>query len=216
MLQPPDLEDYIESRVARANAVLAVGETNMDFKKRYLNGSGDWRVPRLARINANIVCVDIVKENVRLAKAQGYDVRLVDIENRDQMRTTFGKKKFDVILMLDVIEHLSKTVQALENLRDRLTPGGVIIFTTDSPFYFRQFLNRIVRIKTTVLADHTAFIVPENMKQLCARSGLTLEKWDSIHSIASNRFTRAFSRVVKWFHPYFLDHFVYIVRLPRR
>ena len=38
-------------------------------------------------------------------------------------------QKFDVILMLDVIEHLDQKLQALDNIKKMLLPGGIVIIS---------------------------------------------------------------------------------------
>lgn len=46
----------------------------------------------------------------------------------------FGEKRFDAVVMCEVLEHVREPRQAIENVRRFLRPGGVLILST--PFIF--------------------------------------------------------------------------------
>lgn len=65
-----------------------------------------------------------------------------DAENLDL------KEKFDIVLSLEVVEHLENFDGYLESIRKHLNPGGVLILSTPNDSYFlKGFYNLLVKIK---------------------------------------------------------------------
>lgn len=209
-----EFENYIDSLVKNNKDILAIGETNMDFVERYGGDNiSEFRFARLRKINSTIIGADYVKKNVDAAKQAGYNFVHIDIQDAKSIKKAVGNKKFDLILFLNVIEHLSNTQMAMENLRELLKPTtGRLIISTDSPYYFRQWINRILGLKIRVHTDHTAFIVPENMLQICERSKLTLVSTETAHFVKTTFASKCVAKFFNWLHPYFLDEFIYVVK----
>lgn len=51
------------------------------------------------------------------------------IRNEDLERQTFADETFDVVMHLDVLEHLFDPFRALEEIHRTLKPGGLCLFT---------------------------------------------------------------------------------------
>ena len=81
---------------------------------------------------------------------------------------------FDVIVLLDVIEHLPDPAATLTLCRQCLNPGGVIVMTTGN---FASFYARVAGQNWRLMTppQHLWFFTPESMRRLSHRLGLRLE-----------------------------------------
>lgn len=71
-----------------------------------------------------VVGCDINQLALAEASKRGFSVFLCDLENQK----TFGKQ-YDVVCAFDVLEHINKDAQVVENVNKMLKPGGYFIFT---------------------------------------------------------------------------------------
>lgn len=78
----------------------------------------------------NYIGIDISEENFKLLESRGFNVRLCDM--LDFFRE--NKESFDLIVMNDVIEHLSKeeVMQALEGIKKNLVNGRTLIIKSSN------------------------------------------------------------------------------------
>lgn len=105
-----------------------VGQDN-DFS------SNAWVHKHIQSVATSLLGVDINKAGIEEARKLGYNIIHVD-ELKD--------KKFNVITMLDVIEHVNDICQFLEYYSVYLESGGKMVITTPNPFNIRQFFNIIL------------------------------------------------------------------------
>jgi SAM-dependent methyltransferase len=73
----------------------------------------------------------------------------------------FGKEKFDVVVCCEVLEHVENWPLAIQNMKDVLAPGGIILLTTRTKGYPEHgFPNDYWRFESQDLfAIFTDFIV---------------------------------------------------------
>lgn len=89
-------------------------------------GCGTGYLLKILERNWDVYGVDISLRAVEMAKSKGLKkIRLASIEN-----LPFGNNFFDVILVLDVIEHVQNDRLALSEVYRVLKPGGIAIFNT--------------------------------------------------------------------------------------
>ena len=62
--------------------------------------------------------------------------------------------KADIIVFLEVIEHINNPVLALRNIKDVLKPGGLLILSTPNPEWSRSKLEFIFRGEMTMFTQH--------------------------------------------------------------
>tara|TARA_Y100000588_G_C14177972_1_gene892283 strand:- start:842 stop:1564 length:723 start_codon:yes stop_codon:yes gene_type:complete len=109
----------------------------------------------LSRLGIKVTGIDFVKENIKIAKdhAKKSDLRInyvyQDLENLKI------KKKFDIILMLEVIEHLDDFKRIINTNMNLLKPNGKLILSTIN----RTFLSKIFAI---LIAENILKIIPKN------------------------------------------------------
>lgn len=74
-----------------------------------------------------VKCVDGTPHLVEKIKSRGYESFLVDFEDES---LPFADNEFDLVVTLDVIEHLWNTDNYLKEINRVLNPGGHVIITT--------------------------------------------------------------------------------------
>jgi SAM-dependent methyltransferase len=82
----------------------------------------------------------------------------------------YSPGSFDVILWIEVIEHIDYPVQELENIRQLLRPGGVLYLTTPN---FNAVSRRLLGGRWTVIdyPGHLTYYTPSSLKRLLEKSG---------------------------------------------
>jgi SAM-dependent methyltransferase len=124
------------------------------------------------------------------AQWRGYDldplvegVTRWDIEQAAD--STFPKA--NVILMLDVVEHLGNPWQALRNVSSLLLPGGHLIMTTPNPLWSRSRMwalatgNAICFTQSDLDLNHHVFTPwPHIVERLLADSDLVVHRYDTL------------------------------------
>src|SRR5690606_6621729 len=82
--------------------------------------------------------------------------------------------KFDLIFMLDVIEHLDHPAEAVKLLASNLSEGGALVITTgDFSSPVAKLTGKRWRLMTP--PQHLWFFTPESMKMLAEHVGLRVQ-----------------------------------------
>jgi SAM-dependent methyltransferase len=211
MILQNDFERYLDHLVA-GKSVLAIGETGMDFETDYKDLT-EWRFRRLRDKASKLVGIDYNKKNVRAAAKKGFDFRFADIQDRASLQSAIGRSIFDVIILVDVIEHLSNTADALAVLRDVLAPAGILIITTPTPWYFRDIQTVLLQRRPIMASDHTQYIVPSHFAQLGLRCDLRLVADGTVHFLYRPSSIRSsLLKLIAWWNPELLNHYVFVMR----
>jgi 2-polyprenyl-3-methyl-5-hydroxy-6-metoxy-1,4-benzoquinol methylase len=136
------------------------------------SSSEDWLHGRLAKISKSVLGVDIQKEWVEKLKGMGYDVVYGDVATIDL------KKKFDVIVAGELIEHLSNQGLFLENMKKHLKKRGFLILTTPNALQIPTFLMYHLRLKRQEYSGHICLHTSDTIKVLAERHGFDIvELW---------------------------------------
>ena len=84
----------------------------------------------LSRLKANVTGIDFVKKNIDVAKEHAKESKLkIDYIYSDLEKFKIDKK-YDLILALEILEHLDDWENAINNIKKNLKPNGKIIFST--------------------------------------------------------------------------------------
>lgn len=110
--------------------------------------------------------IDVSKEAVRLAQAAGHEnVELYDGEN-----IPFAKKKFDMIVALDVLEHIKDDSGALQNWNDYLQDDGQLLLTVPAYQWLWSTHDDALHHQRRYTASHLHRLVSVNNYRVKKRS----------------------------------------------
>jgi len=113
--------------VARRRILLSVLKRNLDLKEglQILDvGCGGGATMGSLRRYGNVRGIDTSEEAVEYNRERGREVSLGAVES-----IPFADNSFDLVLALDVIEHVPNDLQALRELFRTLRPGGSLLVT---------------------------------------------------------------------------------------
>jgi len=101
-----------------------------------------------------------------------------NVEHLD-LTSTFGDRKFDVVLCLDVLEHLLEPLDTLKRLKDLLTPTGIVVASIPNVTHAAvrlQLLDGAFTYTDTGLLDrtHVRFFDRTEVTALFDDAGLTV------------------------------------------
>jgi 2-polyprenyl-3-methyl-5-hydroxy-6-metoxy-1,4-benzoquinol methylase len=139
-----------------------MGDIKVYKKNNFIN----WRHNRIRNLAKYLVGGDINLEGIDLVKKCGFNYIFFDVE-KTSLSSELGK--FDVILMLDVVEHLNNIGLALENLKNYMHTDSELIITTPNPFAFNNIIRVLIGKKPKTNEDHTAWFDETNLHQLAKR-----------------------------------------------
>jgi 2-polyprenyl-3-methyl-5-hydroxy-6-metoxy-1,4-benzoquinol methylase len=128
-----------------------------------------WKHAKIVKIADYTLGIDINEKLIDHIKSKGYNVRAVDATSEEDVG-----ERFDVVFMGDVIEHVNNPDALLLFAKRHLSPGGKMLVSTPNPLYIRYIVKNVRDSMSTPNFDHTCYITPANMNELCRRSGLAL------------------------------------------
>ena len=92
---------------------------------------GGFFAAELARRGANVSGIDYAAAGIKFAN-QRYPSLDLRVGSAYDLPSLFGAKCFDLVILLDVIEHMSDHDKLLDNIRHVLKPNGTLIISTDA------------------------------------------------------------------------------------
>ena len=125
---PGPVEKLIVESVQPTTRVLDVG-----------CGSGNSYAGELNRRAASYVGVDVSANAVDAARANGLDARTIE----DAASLPFDDESFDLVVCIEVLEHLFAPHEAASEIRRVLTPGGRLVCSTPNAAYWRLRANMV-------------------------------------------------------------------------
>jgi SAM-dependent methyltransferase len=126
-----------------------------------------------------VLGVDYLESAVAELASKGFNVITADVTKPIPITD-----RFDVIVVGNLIEHLSSFEGLMENIQKLLLPGGVALISTANPFYREQYFFSAFKNDVLINPEHTCWIDPVALEQLSVRFGLKTaqvrwvkEKW---------------------------------------
>ena len=128
---------------------------------------------REARHHFQVAGIELSEDAAAYARAHGLDVIGGIAEKANLER--FGR--LDVIVLLDVIEHLPDPLQTLQLCREHLSHRGIIVLTTGD---FGALAARMAGSNWRLMTppQHLWYFTAESMEGLAARLGMRVEHLD--------------------------------------
>ena len=134
----------------------------------------------MARLGASVVGVDPVSRNIKVAQLHAKQVGLnIDYRVTTAEELVENKEKFDVILNMEVIEHVPNPEKYIKTCSELLSSGGLMTCSTINR-NSKSYLWAIIGAEYVMrwLPKHThewnKFITPEELSLIIKNSGLKL------------------------------------------
>ena len=139
----------------------------------------------LARLGADVVGIDASKKNIEIAK---HHLKKSDLNIRyyDTSPENFSyKKKFDVILNMEIVEHVEDIPKFINQSAKFLKTDGIMfIATLNQTFKSYVFAilgaEYILRWLPIGTHDWNKFVKPENLENICNENSLKLKSIDGV------------------------------------
>ena len=134
----------------------------------------------LARLKANVTGVDFVEQNINIAKKHAKTAKLkinylfkdIDLLNIN--------KKFDIILLLEVLEHLDNWEYLILKVKSMLKKNGYLIISTINRNSFSKLFaiflaENILNWVPKKTHDFNKLIKPEELKKTLEKNNFTIK-----------------------------------------
>ncbi len=116
----------------------------------------------LARLGAGVTGVDFVENNIKIARKHAKQKKLKINYMFSDIEKIILNKKFDLIILFEILEHLEDWRGFLLNIYKNLKPGGKIIIST---------------INRNIIAKYTAIHLAENLLKWIPKSTHDYQKF---------------------------------------
>lgn len=144
--------------------VLDIGCVHHDIDN---TNSKEWMHGQIHEVADSVLGVDYLESEVETLAGRGYNIIVGDVNNPLPIN-----QKFDVIVVGNLIEHLSSFSGLMDNINRLLTGGGVALISTANPFYREQYFYSALKNDIMVNPEHTCWIDPITLDQLARRFSL--------------------------------------------
>lgn len=164
-----------------------------------------WKHRKIRDASEYVLAVDILKDMIEWINERGGNFVYTDATSEVDL-----KDRFDVVVMGDLIEHVDNVAGLLEFGKRHLNKDGVMLITTPNPCFF-ELLNREVFEEVPIAnMEHTCWITPTNMNELCFRTGLKLNK---IYEIIPSNYQYSTWLMTKLPHVFKVQSYIYLCKL---
>lgn len=171
-----------------------------------------WLHNRIKAVCAGIDGVDIDSEGVSKLREKGFSVFLPD-------ELISLNKKYDIVMMADVIEHVNDPVAFLSFYSAFLNGNGKMIITTPNAHGVRNFTSILLWNNYSLNAEHTMWLCPKTMLEITRRAGLKfsdfwwLNEYFKINSLKGlkNKTVFRINSVLQRLRTNFYPNFMFIV-----
>lgn len=130
----------------------------------------------LSKIGATVTGIDFIKENIKVARMHAKKNNLkinYFVKDFEKEKIT---SKYDVIIILEVLEHLKNWEEFIKKIKLSLNKNGTLIISTINRNLVSKFLTLDIGenlLKLIPLNTHTfyKFIKPEELEQVLSSNG---------------------------------------------
>ncbi|HEY9011313.1 MAG TPA: bifunctional 2-polyprenyl-6-hydroxyphenol methylase/3-demethylubiquinol 3-O-methyltransferase UbiG [Devosia sp.] len=132
----------------------------------------------LARLGADVVGIDAGEKNVHIARLHAEQSGLeIDYRATTAEALVAAGEKFDIVLNMEVVEHVDNVPLYMKSCADLVAPGG-LLFTATINRTLRAYAlaivgaERVLRWLPRGTHDYAKFLTPEEISALVTRNGL--------------------------------------------
>lgn len=134
-----------------------------------------------------IVAVDASESGIAQARLASSSVRFETASAYEDLVSRFGR--FELVLSVEVIEHLYSPRTCIDRVRDLLVPGGTLILTTPYHGYLKNLAIAALgqfdaHVNPLWEGGHIKFFSPATLRQLLEAGGFRVEAIHRVGRIA--------------------------------
>lgn len=135
----------------------------------------------LTRLGATVTGIDAGEKNIAVAKLHAERMGLrIDYRATTSEALATDAEKFDIVLNMEVVEHVSNVPLYMKSCADLVTPGGLLfsatINRTARAALFAKFAAEyILRWLPPGTHDWNKFLTPAELRALITRNGLKIK-----------------------------------------
>jgi len=139
---------------------------------------GGFMAEALAKRSAHVVGIDPSEGAVRAARIHAAAHNLsIDYATGQAEYLEFGDKSFDIVVCVDVLEHVESLEKTIQQIARILKPGGFFLFDTINRNVLAKFLvitaaERMIGLLPRGAHDGNLFIKPNELRTMFSTSGL--------------------------------------------
>ena len=177
--------EYIKKNIIKDFNILANDKPLSGISILDIGCGGGLLSEPLARLGANVVGIDASKKNIDVARHHLNKSNL-KIEYYDASPENFSyKKKFDVILNMEIVEHVEDIPKFINQSAKFLKIDGIMFIATlnqtlKSYFFAILGAEYILRWLPIGTHDWNKFVKPEKLEKICNNNSLVLKKIDGV------------------------------------
>ena len=192
MLNPCRLEYIVDQIAIQFDLKLTKKEPFQGIRILDIGCGGGLLSEPMARMGADVLGADAADKNLPIAQAHANQSKLViDYRHTTAEELVEKSERFDVILNMEVIEHVASPSKYLDACSELLNPNGLMICSTINR-NAKSYLNAIIGAEYIMkwlpkgTHDWRKFITPDELSNLLIESGLKLvdKKGFSFNKIA--------------------------------
>ncbi|WP_137150811.1 bifunctional 2-polyprenyl-6-hydroxyphenol methylase/3-demethylubiquinol 3-O-methyltransferase UbiG [Devosia sp. FKR38] len=134
----------------------------------------------LTRLGASVTGIDAAERNIAIARLHAQQSGLaIDYQATTSEALAAAGRRFDVVLNMEVVEHVDNVPLYMKSCADLVAPGGLMLTATINRTLRARALavfaaERVLRWLPVGTHDWNKFLTPEEIKALITRNGLTV------------------------------------------
>jgi len=161
-------ENWLLAQVEN-KSVLDIGAIEHDLSYTEMPS---WKHRMLVEKASKVVGVDILEDYAKILNERGYDIRVCDATS-----DAYLGEKFDVVVLGDVIEHVSNPVGLIKFSIRHLSDHGEIYAKTPNPYYIDKIRWLFNKNKGFENFEHIAAYTPTMALEVARRAGCELDSY---------------------------------------
>ena len=149
------------------------------------SGNGEFAEIMRDRYGMRVTCADYIDSYVDQSRASGFEAYKVDLEAADLSHNALlpgFRGRYDLVVMLEAIDHIFDTDQLLVLVHTLLKPGGFVLITTPNIAYLGYRVYSLVNGNVPYAEGHHIRFFDERL----LRQYLYYAGFDSVHPMTAN------------------------------
>ena len=165
-------KNVIIADICKQKDVLDLGIVDHDVNYEKTFG---WLHGNLKIVSKNLIGVDIDKKSIDILKKRGYNVYTANVENFNL------KRKFDVIVAGDIIEHLNNVGSFLKNVKRHMRNDSIFVATVPNCLSFSNWLELLAFGKIKYFnEEHVCWYDKNTIKRALENHGFEIDEMSFI------------------------------------